>query len=49
MDDVDNSVQSDAAGEERHATLRSTTASLTATTGRAPFEHHGVRAGEGVR
>ncbi|WP_234358619.1 DUF6380 family protein [Streptomyces sp. NRRL B-24085] len=49
MDDVDNAVQCDADGEKRHATLRSTTASLTATTGRAPFEHHGVRAGKGVR
>jgi hypothetical protein len=49
MDEVDNSVQGDAAGEKRHATLRSRTASLTATAGRAPFEHHGVRAGEDVR
>ncbi|WP_280848178.1 MULTISPECIES: DUF6380 family protein [unclassified Streptomyces] len=49
MDPVDNSVQGDAAGEERHATLRSRTASLTATAGRAPLQHHGVRAGEGVR
>ena len=49
MVEVDNSVQGDATGEKRHATLRSGTASLTATAGRAPFKHHGVRAGEGVR
>ncbi|MER7561524.1 DUF6380 family protein [Streptomyces sp. NPDC048523] len=49
MGEVDNSVQGDAAGEKRHATLRSRTASLTATAGRAPFKHHGVRAGEDVR
>ncbi|MEX1659053.1 MULTISPECIES: DUF6380 family protein [Streptomyces] len=49
MGDVDNTVQGDVTGEKRHATLRSGTASLTATVGRAPFEHHGVRAGEGVR
>ncbi|MEU9171078.1 DUF6380 family protein [Streptomyces sp. NPDC048420] len=49
MGDVDNSVQGDAIGEEWHATLRSRTASLTATVGRAPIKRHGVRAGEGVR
>ncbi|MFF7133909.1 MULTISPECIES: DUF6380 family protein [unclassified Streptomyces] len=48
MDEVDNSVQGDAAGEKWHATLQSTTASLTATAGRAPLAHHDVRAGEGV-
>ncbi|AYC37191.1 DUF6380 family protein [Streptomyces griseorubiginosus] len=49
MGDVDNPVQGDAAGEKWHATLRSITASLTATVGRAPFPQHGGRAGEGVR
>ncbi|MER6285993.1 DUF6380 family protein [Streptomyces sviceus] len=49
MEDVDNTLQGDVAGEKRHATLRSRTASLTATADRAPYEHHGVRAGEGVR
>jgi hypothetical protein len=46
---MDNSVQGDAVGDKWHATLRSRTASLTATAGRASFKHHGVRAGEGVR
>lgn len=49
MADVDNSVQGDVAGGKWHATLRSGTASLTATVGRAPFTHHGGRAGEGGR
>ncbi|MFC8428701.1 DUF6380 family protein [Streptomyces sp. NPDC057253] len=49
MGEVDNPLQGDAAGEKWHATLRSGTASLTATVGRAPTEHHGGRAGEGVR
>jgi hypothetical protein len=49
MGSVDNSVQGDAAGEKWHATLRSGTASLTATVGRVPLEHRGGRAGEGVR
>ncbi|MFF7639408.1 DUF6380 family protein [Streptomyces canus] len=49
MEGVDNPLQGDVTGEKRHATLRSGTASLTATAGRAPFEHHGVRAGEDVR
>jgi hypothetical protein len=46
---MDNPVQGDATGGKWHATLRSRTASLTATADRAPFKHHGVRAGEGVR
>ncbi|MFF4271932.1 DUF6380 family protein [Streptomyces sp. NPDC001536] len=46
---MDNSVQGDATGEKWHATLRSGSASLTATVGRAPFTHHGDRAGEGAR
>ena len=46
---MDNSIQGDATGEKWQATLRSGTASLTATAGRASFKHHGVRAGEGVR
>lgn len=46
---MDNSVQGDAIGEKWHATLRSGTASLTATACRAPFKHHGGRAGEGAR
>ncbi|MER6179961.1 DUF6380 family protein [Streptomyces sp. NPDC001652] len=46
---MDNSVQGDAAGEKWHATLRSGTASLTATVGCAPFKHHSGRAGEGAR
>ncbi|MES5818052.1 DUF6380 family protein [Streptomyces sp. RG80] len=46
---MDNSAQGDAAGEKWHATLRSGTASLTATVGRASFKHRGDRAGEGAR
>ncbi|WP_240982562.1 DUF6380 family protein [Streptomyces sp. S3(2020)] len=46
---MDNPVQGDATGEKWHATLRSGTASLTATAGRAPFKHRGGRAGEGAR
>ncbi|MEU1475323.1 DUF6380 family protein [Streptomyces sp. NPDC001668] len=49
MDEVDNSVQGDAAGGKWHATLQPGTASLTATAGRAPIKYHGVRAGEGAR
>ena len=49
MGEVDNSVQGDAAGEKWHATLRSGTASLTATADRAPLDHRGGRPGEGVR
>ncbi|MFF0014064.1 DUF6380 family protein [Streptomyces sp. NPDC005374] len=49
MDGVDNSAQGDATGEKWHATLRSGTASLTATVGRVPLELRGGRAGEGVR
>ncbi|MFI0512213.1 DUF6380 family protein [Streptomyces sp. WSLK1-5] len=49
MGEVDNPLQGDVTGEKRHATLRSRTASLTATAGRAPHQHHGVRAGEGGR
>ncbi|WP_219925804.1 MULTISPECIES: DUF6380 family protein [Streptomyces] len=39
----------DAAPGKRRATLRSATASLTATACRAPFHHHGRAAGEGAR
>ncbi|MEV0171636.1 DUF6380 family protein [Streptomyces sp. NPDC050803] len=46
---MDNPVQSDATGEERHATLRGGAASLTATADRAPFKHCGGRSGEGAR
>lgn len=46
---MDNSAQGDATGEKWHATLRSGSASLTATVGRAPFKYHGGRAGEGAR
>ncbi|MFJ7074324.1 DUF6380 family protein [Streptomyces sp. NPDC098781] len=47
---MDISVQGDAIGEKRRATLRRRSASLTETTGRAPFKHrHGGRAGEGAR
>ncbi|WP_405622219.1 DUF6380 family protein [Streptomyces sp. NBC_00076] len=46
---MDNPVQGDATGEKRHATLRWATASLTATTGRAPFDLYGGRAREGAR
>ncbi|WP_234310674.1 MULTISPECIES: DUF6380 family protein [unclassified Streptomyces] len=35
-------------GEKRRATLRRGAASLTETAGRAPFEPHGRRAGEGA-
>nr|WP_239157756.1 DUF6380 family protein [Streptomyces sp. SID13726] len=46
---MDNSVQGDVTGEKWHATLRSRTASLTATADRAPLNHHGGRSGEGAR
>ncbi|MFF1448088.1 DUF6380 family protein [Streptomyces sp. NPDC058274] len=46
---MDNPLQSDSSGEKRQATLRSRAASLTATTGRAPFKHRGPVAGEGTR
>ncbi|WP_405867116.1 MULTISPECIES: DUF6380 family protein [unclassified Streptomyces] len=45
---MDKTVQGDATGEKRHATLRTGTASLTATVCRARF-NHGSRAGEGAR
>ncbi|WP_432423005.1 DUF6380 family protein [Streptomyces pseudovenezuelae] len=45
---MDNSVQGDSTGEKRHATLRSETASLTATACRAGFDRGG-RSGEGAR
>ncbi|MFI2436251.1 DUF6380 family protein [Streptomyces sp. NPDC018693] len=41
--------QGDAAGEQRHATLRCGAASLRATTVRAGFKHHGGHAGEDAR
>ncbi|MEU0117115.1 DUF6380 family protein [Streptomyces bobili] len=46
----DNAVeQGRTAGEKRHATLRRGAASLTATAGRAEFDRHGGRTGEGAR
>lgn len=47
---MDVPAQGDATGEKRRATLRCRVASLTETTGRAPFEHrYDGRAGEGAR
>ncbi|WP_369174019.1 DUF6380 family protein [Streptomyces sp. R28] len=47
---MDIAVQGDASGEKWQATLRCRAASLTETTGRAPFEHRHVgRTGEGAR
>ncbi|WP_254389413.1 DUF6380 family protein [Streptomyces sp. AC550_RSS872] len=47
---MDIPAQGDAIGEKRRATLRCRVASLTETTGRAPFKHRpGGRAGEGAR
>ncbi|WP_234329691.1 DUF6380 family protein [Streptomyces viridochromogenes] len=47
---MDIRAQGDATGEKRRATLRCRVASLTETTGRAPFKYpHGGRAGEGAR
>ncbi|MGW0823455.1 DUF6380 family protein [Streptomyces sp. NPDC002845] len=46
---MDTSTQGDTGGEKRHATLRHQAASLTATTGRGPLDHHGGPAGEGAR
>ncbi|MER5943331.1 DUF6380 family protein [Streptomyces sp. NPDC001928] len=47
---MDISAQGDATGKKWQATLRGPAASLTETTGRAPFKHrHGGRAGEGAR
>ncbi|MFJ4782381.1 DUF6380 family protein [Streptomyces sp. NPDC088794] len=45
---MDNSVQGDSTGEKRRATLRSRTASMTATARRAEFDRGG-RSGEGAR
>ncbi|MFI8230350.1 DUF6380 family protein [Streptomyces sp. NPDC085900] len=45
---MDKAVQSDSSGEKRHATLRTRTASLTATARRARFDHGG-RAREDAR
>ncbi|MFF4501328.1 DUF6380 family protein [Streptomyces sp. NPDC001401] len=45
---MDKQGQGDSTDEKRHATLRTGTASLTATADRAPF-NHGGRAGEGAR
>ncbi|MFE7854893.1 DUF6380 family protein [Streptomyces sp. NPDC001102] len=45
---MDKAVQGDSSGEKRHATLRTRTASLTATACRARFDHGG-RAGEDAR
>ncbi|WP_223124629.1 DUF6380 family protein [Streptomyces sp. TRM68367] len=46
---MDKTVQGDAVGEKWRATLRWRATSLTETVGRAPFEQHGGRAGEGAR
>jgi hypothetical protein len=46
---MDIPVQGDASSEKRHATLRECVASLSATTGRAAFEHRAPVAGEGAR
>ncbi|MFE5142667.1 DUF6380 family protein [Streptomyces fagopyri] len=46
---MDNPVQGDSIGEKRHATLRWSAASLTATAGRTPFEHRGGPRGESAR
>lgn len=46
---MDNLGQGDSLDEKRRATLRGRTASLTATTGRARFNHHGGFLGEGAR
>ncbi|WP_221349753.1 DUF6380 family protein [Streptomyces beigongshangae] len=46
---MDTPSQDDASPWKRDATLRSRTASLTATAGRAPFHRHGGAAGEGAR
>ncbi|MET9971704.1 DUF6380 family protein [Streptomyces sp. NPDC006356] len=47
---MDIPAQGDATGEKWRATLRCRVASLTETTGRAPFnDRHGSRAGEGAR
>ncbi|WP_328420885.1 DUF6380 family protein [Streptomyces sp. NBC_00443] len=47
---MDIPVQGDVTGEKWRATLRCRVASLTETTGRAPFKHlHGGRPGEGAR
>ncbi|MFF3612131.1 DUF6380 family protein [Streptomyces sp. NPDC002580] len=46
---MDNMGQGDSTGEKRHATLRSRTASLTATACRASSGQHGAAAGEGAR
>ncbi|MET7475851.1 DUF6380 family protein [Streptomyces sp. NPDC005648] len=45
---MDKRVQGESGGEKRHATLRTGTASLTATADRAQHQHGG-RAGEGAR
>ncbi|MGW2519117.1 DUF6380 family protein [Streptomyces sp. NPDC001617] len=44
---MDKTVQGDSGGEKRHATLRTGTASLTATADRAQLKHGG-HAGEGA-
>ncbi|MER6352703.1 DUF6380 family protein [Streptomyces sp. NPDC001634] len=46
---MDNPLQGDSTGEKRQATLRCGAASLTATTRRASFKHHGGPAGEEAR
>ncbi|MEU9185686.1 DUF6380 family protein [Streptomyces sp. NPDC048484] len=46
---MDTLGEDDPSAWKRHATLRSRTASLTSTVGRAPFHRHGEAAGEGAR
>ncbi|MFE7273535.1 DUF6380 family protein [Streptomyces sp. NPDC057623] len=47
---MDIAAQGDAVGEKRRATLRCPVASLTETTGRAPFKYRrDGHAGEGAR
>ncbi|MEU0965708.1 DUF6380 family protein [Streptomyces sp. NPDC005917] len=46
---MDKVGQGDSTGEKRQATLRHSTASLTATARPALFHRHGGRAGEAAR
>lgn len=45
---LDTPDRGDGTGEERRATLRWRSASLTETVGRTPFKHHGDRTGKGA-
>ncbi|MFJ8630077.1 DUF6380 family protein [Streptomyces sp. NPDC093568] len=46
---MDIAAHGDSTGEKWRATLRRLLASLTETTGRAPFEHRHGGSGEGAR